>query len=705
MKRLIGSIVLAAAFLIAVVSSVHGNVPGSWLAVDSHTTTTLHGIFWRTTQDAWLVGDNGTVLKVDMFVTPESAVEVKNSGLTADLYGVSFPEKDTGWVAGSSGLIARTRNKGLSWDVQSSGTTADLRGVAMTDIYHGWAVGLSNTILRTVDGVHWSAQNSGFTGADFYAVQALDGTTAWVVGRETTNGFPVILQTTDRGSHWNAKYTGDTAGSLRALHFRDATHGWVVGENGSVLRTDDGGNNWTPYDINGVRATFTGVWCSDDGLDIWVSGSGSLVAHSGDSGATWTLEPIGSSANLTALSFFNAYGGTGAVGSDGTFLIRDPMTRTLTSYHVPVAPAMDGNLDEWQHAPLMPLNYRTAERVSWHTAHYTGDLQNSNVGIRSAWDAGHLYFSVVITDNAVVEDSTPAKPWYDDEIELGLDGGERFTFDVGYPRGLDHQYTINPSGYKTNFGYINATTNPPPPITVATARTTSGWNIEVSVPYSQVENLPLYAGRVLGFTFGYHDDDDGGGWDTYYIWEGTSTNSNFGGFGNLQLSDEVLPGMPTPTPTATSTPTPTPTATPTPNVGTIRAIAWIDDNGNGILEPGEGPLPNAYVQFLENGSQLVAADYTDMSGTFTVTNLSPAFYLVTETNPPGYRATTSQTQSVFLQAGQTQDVQFGAQPLVTATPTPTVTPTITPTDTTSPTLTATPTRTRFYLPMYLVKGT
>jgi hypothetical protein len=38
-----------------------------------------------------------------------------------------------------------------------------------------------------------------------------------------------------------------------------------------------------------------------------------------------------------------------------------------------------------------------------------------------------------------------------------------------------------------------------------------------------------------GFNIGLHDDDDGGNWDHYLIWQGASTISNAQDFGRLYL--------------------------------------------------------------------------------------------------------------------------------------------------------------------------
>ena len=476
-KAILGSIFIALVLGSLLVISAKSDVAGNWQPITSHTTGTLRAIFWRTTDDGWIVGNNGRVLKVDMFApSPDTIAEVKNTGVSTNLYGVAFPEKPDGWAVGDGGTILHTADKGNSWGTQASGTTANLRAVAMADKYRGWAVGQENTILRSVDGTHWSGQNSGLSSADFFAVQALDLYHAWVAGRDNSDQKPVILHTTDGGSHWQLAYRGEISRTLRALYFSDSQHGWAVGTNGLILQTTDGGANWLQHSVAGLSTTLTAVWSSDSGEDIWIAGASRVIEHSGDGGATWAAETTGGDTDFNGLQFFNAYGGTGAVGSDGTFLRRDPMTRTLTAYFVSRPPVIDGHLDEWQNVPTVPLNYRTAETIlGWQMPHHAAALQDSNVGLWAGWDNEHLYFSVVITDDVIKQDNTPAKPWYDDEIELGIDGGKRFAFDDGYPHSVDHQYTVNPSGFTTDWGYVNVSNA----ITVATVSTAHGWNIEM----------------------------------------------------------------------------------------------------------------------------------------------------------------------------------------------------------------------------------
>jgi len=50
--------------------------------------------------------------------------------------------------------------------------------------------------------------------------------------------------------------------------------------------------------------------------------------------------------------------------------------------------------------------------------------------------------------------------------------------------------------------------------------------------------IPI-SGTVMGFTVGLHDDDDGGSWDAYLIWEGTNTGTKAELFGSLIFTERL----------------------------------------------------------------------------------------------------------------------------------------------------------------------
>ena len=67
------------------------------------------------------------------------------------------------------------------------------------------------------------------------------------------------------GASWQALHRGDA--SIFALELRADGAGYAVGQNGTVLRTADGGASWAAVDA-GTQAILLGVHSSADGQVI-----------------------------------------------------------------------------------------------------------------------------------------------------------------------------------------------------------------------------------------------------------------------------------------------------------------------------------------------------------------------------------------------------------------------------------------------------
>ncbi|MCH8317341.1 MAG: hypothetical protein IIA88_02395, partial [Bacteroidetes bacterium] len=81
---------------------------------------------------------------------------------------------------GSSGGIIKTINGGTSWSPQSSGTGDLLYGVHFPNIDTGYAVGQLGTIVKTTDGgTNWATQTSGTTD-DLHSVYFVNTNTGYV---------------------------------------------------------------------------------------------------------------------------------------------------------------------------------------------------------------------------------------------------------------------------------------------------------------------------------------------------------------------------------------------------------------------------------------------------------------------------------------------------------------------------------------------
>jgi len=205
--------------------------------------------------------------------------------------------------------------------------------VHFPDDRHGWAYGESEALFSVDAGQVWhkleSPERAPVTGQ---AIQFLDQNNGWLVGK---NGK--LMKTDDGGQNWTTlRLEGEVKADFRGIHFVDDQRGWVVGEEGTILNTRDGGLTWTLQDTaiadarSAVRLekiqTAKGVRTVDAGdrtpgltlaavrfVDVnrgWVIGhyrhhARSLILHTRDGGASWTVEADISGEELQAMHVLN----------------------------------------------------------------------------------------------------------------------------------------------------------------------------------------------------------------------------------------------------------------------------------------------------------------------------------------------------------------------------------------------------------------
>lgn len=188
-------------------------------------------------------------------------------------YGVSFVNKNTGYIVGALGQIFKTDDGAAVWPQWSKkavgDTTSILRAVDCYDATNVWVVGDNKTIMYTGDGgVTWDMPVSP-DGTHFKGVSALSASTVIVCG---TNGH--IQKTTNGGGTWVKKTTG-TSVDLNGIYFVDALNGWAVGDTGTVVHTADGGSTWDATIIN-PSYNFESVFFKDATTGFIVGNSGSI---------------------------------------------------------------------------------------------------------------------------------------------------------------------------------------------------------------------------------------------------------------------------------------------------------------------------------------------------------------------------------------------------------------------------------------------
>lgn len=228
-----------------------------------------------------------------------------------------FINDTKGWVAGQKSVgpdewaqvILHTDNGGQSWTEQYSQTTEwmsnclRLNAVQFVSETKGWAVGHSadvgteqtTGILYTDDGGQtWEQQAQGVSEGQIVDVFFLDDQNGWAL--TDAQSFPdmsiQLLKTTNGGSLWELVNTGQTGNitigyaiKTGKLYFQDTTTGWVLGAQCTLLKTNDGGENWAKVILpEEYYNTHSIVFCDENYGII----CGETTFKTVDGGASWT---------------------------------------------------------------------------------------------------------------------------------------------------------------------------------------------------------------------------------------------------------------------------------------------------------------------------------------------------------------------------------------------------------------------------------
>ncbi|KVC77006.1 WD40/YVTN/BNR-like repeat-containing protein [Burkholderia ubonensis] len=223
-------------------------------------------------------------------------------------------------AVGEHGVILLSDDDGRTWrQSRRVPVSATLSAVAFADAQHGWAVGQWGVILATADGGEtWEKQRID-TSVDqpLFSVIFTDARDGIAVGL-----WSLMLQTHDGGRTWTRttlpKPPGGGKADRNLYHVFADRQGalYIVSEQGTVLKSTDGGANWRYLQTGGKGSLWTGVAMPDG--RIVVGGLLGSLFQSSDGGATWT--PLNPGAKSSITDVVATGNGLLAVGLDGLVL-------------------------------------------------------------------------------------------------------------------------------------------------------------------------------------------------------------------------------------------------------------------------------------------------------------------------------------------------------------------------------------------------
>ena len=240
-------------------------------------------------QDSWKViyeqeGNGGLLLnnlsssgvEYDVFVSGRT----KNSFTQVHISKINQWTKDQRWAQNF-----------LELGINSKVTPED---VFALDKDHIWVCGYSGMISHSNQGGlvgTWNIQKTPTKDLFLVSIWFSNSKNGWAVGKSGS-----MVYTNDGGNNWK-QYTSPISGHLSRVQFTDNNHGYIlagqIGEDsyGRILKTNDGGLHWEVHKFRGTGATagVMGMYFIDAN-NGWVCGDGGFISHTSDGGKTWKIQ-------------------------------------------------------------------------------------------------------------------------------------------------------------------------------------------------------------------------------------------------------------------------------------------------------------------------------------------------------------------------------------------------------------------------------
>ncbi|MBU0559975.1 MAG: hypothetical protein KKG93_10450 [Bacteroidetes bacterium] len=209
-----------------------------------------------------------------------------NSGTQEDLYTLAFPDVNYGFIGGSNGLILKTTNAGFTWSKENSTVFTHFRSSSFLSRFEGYLIGY-NTLLK-YNGSTWTELETGLADGSFEDIVFVDSQNGFIGGND---GKAFLIKTTDGGNSWNKVQIPQLSGQATALDFNGKQKGWLITSSGELIRTTNGGLNWS---LSFVTSNYiSDINFKSDNYGVIVGEKGTVLV-SADSGKSWTNKhPLG----------------------------------------------------------------------------------------------------------------------------------------------------------------------------------------------------------------------------------------------------------------------------------------------------------------------------------------------------------------------------------------------------------------------------
>lgn len=251
-------------------------------------------------------------------------------------------------------FVCQASGQQLHFKAIAIDTAYSFRGLSVVDDSVAWVSGIKGVVGRSTNGGHaWTfKQVKDFEKKDFRTLYAFNAQEAVIANA----GSPAcVLRTADGGKNWSVVYTNkDSAAFFDGIDFWNDQEGIIYGDpiqgRMLLLKTTDGGKTWQELPLESrpqmaegeasFAASGTGIRCGrHERVVIATGGKRSRLFTSGDGGKNWTSREMPiiqgrSSTGIFSFAFSDCC-------PDGIIVGGDYLNDTLKQAHVFYTPGKD----------------------------------------------------------------------------------------------------------------------------------------------------------------------------------------------------------------------------------------------------------------------------------------------------------------------------------------------------------------------------
>jgi photosystem II stability/assembly factor-like uncharacterized protein len=266
-------------------------------------------------------GSGGSILKYD---SAGHEWLVCSGGMSLRLSYIQVSDEGIGLILGDE-YVLHSDNFGMTWAWQKEQAMYSPIAASFLGPDTGWILTGSHNTAMTLDGGYtWTSgkdqpvsKNLSFN--DLAFSDFTNGFKVGVAEDEFGDRHPIVHRTTD-GDFWDVFAIPQATGELNRILFLNNETGFILGDNGQILKTEDGGDNW--YGVNYQQNLYLNDVCFIGGQIAYACGEIRFspevgILKSTDAGESWTMiyssDEVGSAG---AIAFTDSLIGYVIAGSD-----------------------------------------------------------------------------------------------------------------------------------------------------------------------------------------------------------------------------------------------------------------------------------------------------------------------------------------------------------------------------------------------------